>query len=224
MVQLFADSMGMTLTRVDDDGDQSWIASSNSGVFGLARSASRDFELGLIPGDSGNLGGYVSLLSPIGSAGSPTVILPTIPAGQNANGDLHTSASYVANGGAGPALLPSFTAIPVADQGSNMRFAIQQVAGTDLWTSNPNDNRDATDHMVTWQLNSSYLTNNNLVWYVVGFENAVFPGSDKDYNDYAFVFQNAVTTSAVPEPGSLLLVGAGVLCLFIGRIRRVRRS
>ena len=219
MVQLFANSMGMTLTRVDDSADQAWIAVANSGAFGLARSASRDFTLGLIPGNSGNVAGYVNLLNPIGSSASPTEFLPSIPAGQNANGDLSTSATYVANGGSGPAFLPVFTPIPGADQNSNFRFAIKQVGGTDLWTSNPIDNRDATDHMVTWKLASPYLTNNNLVWYVVGFENAVFPGSDKDYNDYVFVFQNASPVT-IPEPGSLLLVGAGGVALLFGRARR----
>ncbi len=220
MVQLFADSQGMTLTRIDDGSDQFWTAQAGSGVFGLARSAGRDFTLGLIPGATG--GSYTQLLGVIGSSSGPKEFLPGPPANSadSGPGDLDTSGSnYDVN------KHPVFTAIPIADQGSPFRFAIKQNTATnpDLWASNPVDNRDTADHMVTWQLHSAYLDSNNLVWYVAGFENAVFPTSDGDFNDYAFVFQNVTNQQATPEPASFAIAGAALAGLFAWRYR-VRRT
>jgi hypothetical protein len=218
MIQLFADSEGLTLSRVDDSSDQTWTASANSGVFGIARSAGRDFTLGVIPGDSGDTEDYEQVLGVIGSAAAPTEYLPTIPAGQNANGDLQTSATYSSG-------LPVFTGLPTQIQnGSDFRFAIQQSTATnpDLWSSNPADNRDAHDHMVTWQLTGGNVPAGD-VWYIVGFENAVFPGSDGDFNDYVFLFQNVSPNAAVPEPNSAIsgtVIGALLVLGGLGRISK----
>jgi hypothetical protein len=219
MIQLFASTEGLTLTRIDDSSDQVWTASANSGVFGLARSAGRDFTLGVIPGDSGNTSGYQQVLGVIGSSAAPTEYLPSIPAGQNGPGDLQISATY--SGG-----LPTFTALPSQIQNdSDFRFAIEQATPTnpDLWSSNPIDNRDASDHMVTWQLTGPNIPAGD-VWYVVGFENAAFPGSDGDFNDYAFVFQNATPNAAAPEPNSALLLALAPALLVLRRRFSLRTS
>ncbi len=47
----------------------------------------------------------------------------------------------------------------------------------------------------------------------VAFEDLRFPGSDFNYNDESFVFTNTVTTSSVPEPSSLALLGMAVVGL-----------
>jgi hypothetical protein len=57
--------------------------------------------------------------------------------------------------------------------------------------------------MVTWLLSGPSIPAGD-VWYIAGFEN----GTDFDFNDYAFVFQNIVPT---PEPGSILLVAVGLM-------------
>src|ERR1700693_1842174 len=53
MIQLFANAESLTLTRIDDSSDLIWTAGAGAGVFGIARSASRNFSLGILPGQSG---------------------------------------------------------------------------------------------------------------------------------------------------------------------------
>ena len=54
--------------------------------------------------------------------------------------------------------------------------------------------------------------------YIVGFED-LFGGGDRDYDDYTFRFAGGLATAAVPEPSTLLLVGAGL----VGLAKRRRR-
>ena len=211
MVQLFADSQGATLTRVDDASDGIWsIAGPDPGVFAIGRSAGRAFSLGTIPGSTP--GTFTPLLPAIAN----TFYLPSIPAGQNANNDLSVlPGKYDINNR--PASLTPVT------QAGDFQFAIQQEGGPDLWSSNSANNSDGQlDHMVTWQLSSSYLTANNLVWYVAGFENAAAPGSDRDFNDYVFLFQDVAPDTSAPEPVTVVLIGSALI--FLGVIGRTRKS
>ena len=47
---------------------------------------------------------------------------------------------------------------------------------------------------------------------IVGFED-LFGGGDRDYDDYVFRFAGGLATAPVPEPSTLLLVGAGLVDL-----------
>jgi hypothetical protein len=198
MVQLFAITEGdATLTRIDDSDDELWTANPGAGVFGLARSATRNFVLGELAGASGE--NFTEILGVTGSAAAPVEFLPSIPAGQNGNGDLQVS-GY--SGG-----LPVFTSISTGV----FRFAIQCAPGCtpagQTWSSLPSDNTDGQDHMVTWELTGGNVPVGD-TWYIAGFEN----GTDFDFNDYVFVYQNVTPGSAnTPEPGSAIFVGASLL-------------
>ncbi len=205
MIQVFADAEDLVLTRVDDSSDEIWTAGTGAGIFGLARSASRDFTLGILPGESG--GTYTSELPVIGSAGSveylPAADVPASGTGQNLNGDLQASANY------GPTGSPAFTSISPG----SFRFAIQCAPSScaapfQTWSSLPTDNSDGKDHMVTWELSGPSIPSGD-VWYIAGFEN----GTDFDFNDYVFLFQNVTPSGVVPEPGSAILLAAGLLAL-----------
>ena len=54
--------------------------------------------------------------------------------------------------------------------------------------------------------------------FIVGFED-LFGGGDRDYDDYVFRFAGGLATAPVPEPSTLLLVGAGL----VGLAKRRRR-
>lgn len=216
MIQLFANAEGLTLTRIDDSSDLIWTAGTGAGVFGIARSASRDFSLGILPGVSGTT--YDQELGVIGSPGSteflPAADVPASGTGQNANGDLKASATYDGSGE------PIFT--PIAP--GNFRFAIQCAPSScgapfQTWSSLPTDNSDGKDHLVTWQLTGPSIPTGD-VWYIGGFEN----GTDFDFNDYVFLFQNTTPSGITPEPSSWILFAGGLIALLTRAIGVRRRS
>ena len=211
MVQLFADSQGATLTRIDDTDDELWqVVAPGAGVFAIGRSASRSFALVTIPGSGA--GASTQVLAPFASN---AFRLPSIPTGQNGNADLSVLSGYY-NASGKPA---SFATV---SQSGDFQFAIQQVGGTDLWSSETANNSDGLDHMVTWQLSDSYLTANHLVWYIAAFENAASPGSDRDFNDYVFLLQNVDPVSGAPEPATIVLIGFALIGL--PAVRRFRKA
>ena len=214
MIQVFAGAEGLTLARIDDSSDLIWTAGAGAGIFGIARSATRDFTLGILPGQSG--GTYTSELPVIGSAGSteflPAADVPTSGTGQNVNGDLKASATYNSSG------QPIFTSIAPG----TFRFAIQCAPSScsapfQTWDSLPTDNSDGKDHMVTWQLSGPSIPIGD-VWYISGFEN----GTDFDFNDYVFLFQNVTPSGIAPEPASSIFIAAGMLGLLVLKLCSVR--
>lgn len=78
-----------------------------------------------------------------------------------------------------------------------------------LWSSDPDQNIDGMDHMVTWLVDEAAGT------YVVGFED-LLNGGDQDFNDLiielnGFVDGPVGAADPVPEPAILALMGLGLL-------------
>jgi len=86
-------------------------------------------------------------------------------------------------------------------------------SGAPLWSSLQGDNSDGgLDHMVAWRITTTGD-------YVLAFEDLAGLG-DRDYND--LVVQVHGATPATPEPGTMLLIGAGLVGIGIGARRRGR--
>jgi hypothetical protein len=85
----------------------------------------------------------------------------------------------------------------------------------DEWWSNIAENTDATDHLITYLVEGlSDAGMNEKVWLL--FWEDLPSAGDADYNDFV------VELRAIPEPGTLLLVGTGLLALAAFRNRRPR--
>ena len=94
------------------------------------------------------------------------------------------------------------------ESGSVFRFGMDP-SRAGLWSSNPADNSDLLDHMVTWQINAVDSTTGN-AGYVIAWE-GVLGGGDQDYNDLVLMVIGDI--SAVPVPAALWLFGSGILGL-----------
>lgn len=94
------------------------------------------------------------------------------------------------------------------------RFA-NDPSGAPLWSSRQSDNSDGgLDHMVAWKIGG---TGN----FVLAWEDLVGLG-DIDYND--LVVEVSGAAPATPEPGTLLLIGMGLVGIGVGARRRSRNK
>ena len=107
-------------------------------------------------------------------------------------------------------------------------FAFYLNNGTDIWFSDDALNRDGLDHMVAFEGKGTdriqtpgnaagYWLNNE---YILAFED-LSDGADWDYNDFVVMVESV---DPVPEPGTMVLLGAGMLGLAIISKRRMGRK
>jgi len=96
------------------------------------------------------------------------------------------------------------------------------------FSSDPVDSADGVNHAYITAFTSSDtlagLGPGGTGDFYVGMEDLIVPGADLDYNDEAVVLTGVVdppSTSVTPEPGSIVLLGTGILSLMsIVMVRR----
>jgi hypothetical protein len=110
-----------------------------------------------------------------------------------------------------PLVDPPGPSVPLPALAGPFRFG-NDPSGVPLWSSRQSDNSDGLDHMVAWRI----TTTGN---YVLAWEDLARLG-DKDYNDLVVEVRGAAPAS--PEPGTLLLIGAGLVGIGAAARRRGR--
>jgi hypothetical protein len=100
--------------------------------------------------------------------------------------------------------------------GDSLAFVIYNASTSQDFSTDPSLSTDGLNHGYVTSYTGGY--NGIPAGTYIGMEDVYIPPSDEDYNDDTFVFTN-VSSSAVPEPSSIVLLGSGLLGI-AGLVRR----
>jgi hypothetical protein len=147
-------------------------------------------------------------------SGAVSVLVKEIAGNANVNTfgyytESPTTTYQLFNGPAGSGSVASFTLTPAQDFG----FYLGSTAGNTFYTEKSLNTAN--------EIHAAIFQVDNTSTYVLGFEDKRFTsGSDRDYQDMIL----EVTVAPVPEPGTMMLLGLGMLGMAVYGKRRMNNK
>jgi len=104
--------------------------------------------------------------------------------------------------------------------GDTLEFLLENTTTHEVVSSIPANSPDGINHAYSTTYSGGVVNGSTIpAGTYIGFEDEILPISDLNYNDDAFVFEDLGSSPTAPEPGSLYLLGTGLLVM-AGLVRR----